>query len=256
MDLKSVMLSNLKAGPDDGLEAGQFTAYASTWTQTPDSYGDVVKKGAFKETIAEWAKSGSTLPILYGHDIYDPFNNIGGADVKAGDLIEDDHGLLVKATLDLENPTAMQVYRLLKGRRINQMSFAFEVLESGDTEVPKADGGDEKVRVRELRKMKLFEISVVPQGANSDTEVLAVKANVQALSQELKAGKVISTKNLEKLTAARDALDAVITAAGDSESDDDEANSGKSTEAEALERKAAEDHAKSVLATTAFLLAD
>lgn len=252
MDLKSVTLSNLKAGPDDGLEAGQFEAYASTWTRTPDSYGDVVKAGAFKESLKDWAKSGAVLPILYGHDIHDPFNNLGGA-VK---LEEDDHGLKVRAQLDLENPTAMQVYRMLKGRRINQMSFAFDTLDAGTVEVPKADGSDETTTARELRKMAIHEISVVPFGANSDTEVLAVKANVQALSQELKAGKVISTKNLEKLTAARDALDAVITAAGDSESDDDEANSGKSTEAEALERKAAEDHAKSVLATTAFLLAD
>lgn len=252
MDLKHVVLTNLKAGPDDGLEAGQFEAYASTWTKTPDSYGDVVKAGAFKESLKEWAKSGSVLPILYGHDISDPFNNLGGA-VK---LEEDDHGLKVKAQLDLENPTAMQVYRMLKGRRINQMSFAFDTLDAGTVEVPKAEGSDETVTARELRKMKLHEISVVPFGANSDTEVLAVKANAQTLEHELKAGKTISSKNLESLQTARDAIDAVIKAAEGSNTDDDEANFGKSAEAEALERKAATDRAKSVLATTAFMLAD
>lgn len=253
MDLKSVQLSNLKAGEDDGLEAGQFEAYASTWTLSPDSYGDIVKKGAFKETLAEWAKSSAVLPILYGHDIYDPFNNLGGADAKLGDLIEDEHGLKVRASLDLENPTAMQVYRMLKGRRINQMSFAFDVLESGDVEVPKADGSPDKIRVRELRKMKLHEISVVPFGANSDTEVLAVKANAHAL--ELKAGRTISAKNLESLKTAHAAIGAVISAAGeDSATDEDEANSGKSAAVEAQERKAAADHAKSVLAKAAFIV--
>lgn len=241
MDLKSLTLTNLKAGEDDGLEAGQFEAYASTFTRTPDSYGDVVAKGAFLDTIANWAKSGAVLPILYGHDLQDPFNNLGGADVSKGALTEDDRGLKVKATLDLENPTAMQVYRMLKGRRINQMSFAFDVLESGDVEVPKADGSTQ--HARELRKMNLHEISVVPFGANADTEVLAVKANVA----ELKAGKTISAKNLESLKTAYEALGSVISAADDSAPANDEANSGKDA-AEAQSRKAASEHAMSVLA--------
>ena len=36
----------LKAG-DNGIVEG----YASTWTKTPDSYGDIVIKGAFTETL-------------------------------------------------------------------------------------------------------------------------------------------------------------------------------------------------------------
>lgn len=245
MDLKSLTFTNLKAGEDDGLEAGQFEAYASTFTRTPDSYGDVVAKGAFADTIASWAKSNGVLPILYGHDLQDPFNNLGGADVKAGDLYEDDHGLKVKATLDLENPTAMQVYRLLKGRRINQMSFAFDVLESGDVEVPKADGST--VRARELRKMNLHEISVVPFGANADTEVLAVKAAAEGL----KAGKTISAKNLESLKSAYEALGSVIKTA-DSTTDDDEANSAGDA-SKAQERTLAIARSKSVLSTAAYI---
>lgn len=247
MDLKSLTLTNLKAGPDDGLEAGQFEAYASTFTKTPDSYGDVVAKGAFADTIASWAKSNGVLPILYGHDLYDPFNNIGGADAKLGDLAEDDHGLKVKATLDLENPTAMQVYRLIKGRRINQMSFAFDVLEAADVEVPKADGSGDTVRARELRKMNLHEISVVPFGANAETEILAVKAAAEGL----KAGRTISSKNMESLKTAYEALGSVI-AAADSSTVDDEANSDDEA-AKAQASKAAK-RTQSVLAKAAFLL--
>lgn len=244
MDLKSMRLTGIKAAGDDGVDLaeGEFTAYASTWTREPDSYGDVVAKGAFADTIAEWEKSGSVLPILFGHDLVDPFSNLG----YAKSLVEDDHGLLVHAVLDLENPKAKQVYRMLKGRRINQMSFAYDVLEDGIVEL-----GDEKT-ARELRKMKLHEVSVVPFGANSDTEVLAVKALEQAL--DAKAGKTISAKNLESLETAYAHLGEVIAAAKNSTTDtDDEASRPKSAD-EAQARNSADLRKRSALATMSFLL--
>lgn len=245
MDLKSVTLTGLKAAGDEGidLEAGQFQAYASTWTREPDSYGDVVKKGAFADTLKAWADSGATLPILFGHDLVDPFSNIGGAK----SLVEDDHGLLVTAQLDLENPKAMQVYRMLKGRRINQMSFAFDILEDGIVDL-----GDEKT-ARELRKMNLHEISVVPFGANSDTEVLAVK-HLSASITDLKAGRVLSSKNLDSLIAARDSLTEVIKAAGQEPDNDDEASPAAAADDEAQAGKSKAARSASVLAKMSYLL--
>lgn len=244
MDHKSVKLVGIKAGSDDGLDEGQFTAYFSTWTRTPDSYGDVVAKGAFAETLAEWKASGNTLPILFGHDTVDPFSNIGGAI----DVVEDDHGAKVTAQLDLANPKAAQVYRMLKGRRIGQLSFAFDVLEDATVELeqPKADGSPEKVTARELRKMKLYEVSVVPMGANQDTEVLAVKANVEAL----KSGRSISTKNLASLKSARDAIDAVITAASEVANEDTPKASLVGDVVEEQELKTASARTRSVMAVT------
>jgi HK97 family phage prohead protease len=243
MDLKSVRLTGIKAAGDPGVDLaeGEFLAYASTWTREPDSYGDVVAKGAFADTIEEWEKSDSVLPILFGHDLADPFSNIG----YAKSLTEDDHGLLVHAVLDLENPKAKQVYRMLKGRRINQMSFAFDVLEDGIVDL-----GDEKT-ARELRKMKLHEVSVVPFGANSDTEVLAVKALKESL--ELKAGRTISAKNLEALKTAYDALGAVIKAAEDASDDsNDEASSADAAD-EAQEGKSTAKSKKSALDLVSFI---
>lgn len=254
MDLKSVTLTGIKAGENEGLEPGQFEAYASTWTRTPDSYGDVVKAGAFRETIREWKASGQTLPILFGHDLVDPFSNIGGA----VDLKEDDRGLLVRAQLDLENPKAAQVYRMLKGRRINQMSFAYDVLEDAIVELDTdekspATGQPIKRTARELRKMVLHEISVVPFGANSDTEVLAVKALAAGIDG-LKAGKVLSAKNLESLIAARDSLTTVIKAAGEDNDSDDEASSAASAEDGGQEPKSFVDaRTKSALAMASFI---
>lgn len=245
MDLKSVRLTGLKAAGDDGVDLaeGEFTAYVSTWTKTPDSYGDIVAKGAFAESIAAWEKSDAVMPVLFGHDLTDPFSNLG----YAKSLIEDDHGLLMHAVLDLENPKAKQVYRMLKGRRINQMSFAYDTIEDGIVDL-----GDDKT-ARELRKLVIHEASVVPFGANSDTEVLAVKALEQSL--ELKAGRTISAKNLESLETAYAHLGEVIAAAKASTTDNAiEASSGKSIEDEAQERKSQSARTKSALATMSFLL--
>lgn len=248
MDLKSVTLTGIKAGENEGLEPGQFEAYASTWIKEPDSYGDIVRKGAFGETIREWKASGQTLPILFGHDLVDPFSNIGGA----VDLKEDERGLLVRVQLDLENPKAAQVYRMLKGRRINQMSFAYDVLEDAIVELEEKAPGQGKRTARELRKMALHEISVVPFGANSDTEVLAVKALAAGIDG-LKAGKVLSAKNLESLIAARDSLTVVIKAAGQEPDSDDEASSAAASEDEAQAGKSSLDlRTKSALAMASF----
>lgn len=165
----------IKAGPADSLAEGEFTAYASVFGNK-DSYGDVVMPGAFTDTLAEWKDSGNVIPLLFGHNMSDPDYNIGAV-LEAK---EDDHGLLVKAQLDLESPKAAQVYRLLKGRRLSQMSFAYDVQEGGWATREKAGGGDPE-EYFELRKLKLYEVSTVPIGANQETEILAVKAAQSAL---------------------------------------------------------------------------
>lgn len=155
---------------DEGAGEGIMTAYASTFDVT-DSYGDVVKKGAFLDSLAEWEESGNTIPLLYGHDTKDPFSNIGGV----LEATEDDRGLLVKCQLDLDNAKAEQVYKLLKQKRINQMSFAYDVEEARWADV---DGKE----VYELHKLKLWEVSVVPIGANQDTEIIDVKSGTVSRS--------------------------------------------------------------------------
>ncbi|ALY10732.1 capsid maturation protease [Arthrobacter phage Suppi] len=176
----------VKAGPDDGLKEGQFEAYASVFGNK-DSYGDVVMPGAFDESIANWKDSGNALPLLFGHNMSDPDYNIGHVESAK----EDDHGLLTLNQLDLDSPKAAQVYRLIKGRRINQMSFAYDVLEGGWAKRQKdpegGDGEDNLEEIFELRKLKLYEVSVVPIGANQETEITAVKAAALA-EQQLREG--------------------------------------------------------------------
>jgi len=198
----------IKAGPDDGLAEGQFTAYASVFGNK-DSYGDVVMPGAFAETLAEWASSSNNLPLLFGHNMSDPDYNIGHV-IEAK---EDGHGLLVTAQIDLESAKGAQTYRLLKGRRINQMSFAYDVLEGAW--IDKSEDGAEEFYY-ELRKLRLFEVSVVTIGANPETEILAVKSAADAarhLADGVRAGRVLGAKQLDSLRTAQDAIAAVIAAA-------------------------------------------
>lgn len=184
--LKDVRVE-LKAGPDDGLEEGEFTAYASVFGNK-DSYGDVVVKGAFLESLAEWKGSGFPIPLLFGHNMADPDFNIGTASAE-----EDEFGLLTRGKLALDEPKAAQVYRLLKGRRINQMSFAYDILDGGWAKRTKSDGTEEEFY--ELRRLKLHEISVVPIGANQETSILSVKA-LEAV-KALKPGEVTDSLKAE-----------------------------------------------------------
>ena len=152
---------SVQANPE---QAG-FTGYASTWTRTPDYAGDVVVKGAFAKTLADWEAKGCDVPLLWLHRDADPNAYIGRAK-----CVEDDHGLKVEAILDTDNPTAKQVHKLLKNKQVSEMSFAYRVLDSASVEV------ENGVKANELRELDLLEVSVVPHGCNPDTSIDDVKA--------------------------------------------------------------------------------
>ena len=220
----------VKAGPDDGLEEGEFTAYASVFGNR-DSYGDVVMPGAFANTITAWAKSDDLIPLLFGHNMSDPDYNIGHLITAE----EDDTGLLVHARLDLQNPKSAQTYRLLKGRRIRQMSFAYDVIEGGWEQRKKnPDDDGENPDVEEfyaLRELKLYEVSVVTIGANQDTEILAVKSIPRVADQltaGMKAGRVLSAKNEGEIRTAHEALGRVLEALDTTEDEDKASGRGPS----------------------------
>ena len=87
------------------------------------------------------------------------------------------------------------------------MSFAYDVLDGAKAQ---KDGED----VYEIRDLKLYEVSVVTVGANSETEVLAVKqvpAVTDRILAEVKAGRVLSAKNESEIRSAHDALGRVLT---------------------------------------------
>ena len=145
--------------------AAEFTAYASVFNNT-DSYGDVVQPGAFAKSLSIWEERGAPIPLLWGHNMDDPDYNIG----HVLEASEDDHGLKVRCALDLKSPKGQSVHRLLKSGRVREMSFAFSAT---DTEYGRHEGDP----VRFVKSVDLYEVSVVPLGANPKTSILSVRAS-------------------------------------------------------------------------------
>lgn len=204
-------------GTDDGLEEGQFRALVSVFGNK-DSYGDVVIPGAFAETLAAWQAKGDSIPVYWSHQMSDPDMNIGWV-VKAEETSD---GLEVVAQIDLDadaSPKAKQAYRLLKGRRVTQFSFAYAIDEGAW--VQRDDDS-----YYELRKLSLYEVGPTPIGANDQTELLGVKGaadHARVLVSEVKAGRVLAKTHIDSLRAAQEAIGAVIDAA---EANDQEKASG------------------------------
>lgn len=197
---------NIKS-PDDSLDEGVFTGYASVFGNR-DSYGDVVVKGAFEESLKDFGTGGSNIPCYWSHQMSNPMMWIG----KTLEAYEDDHGLFVKVQLDLDNPNAAQVHKMIKEKVVNQMSFAFDVLDYAFAE------SEEHGEYLELRKMKIHEVSVVQVGANQATELLDVKDRLT----RLKAGRALSTKNEDQLRQAQSLIEDVLSSIDQSEEKTDD----------------------------------
>lgn len=197
------------AGSDDGLADGEFEAIVSVFDNV-DLYGDVVVAGAFTDTLAAWAAKGDPIPIYYSHQLRDPDMCIGEV-LEAKETAE---GLWVRGRLDIDDPgtsKAPQVYRLMKGRRLTQFSFTYDVDEGSWVEGKNDDGSS--YQYYELRKLKLHEVGPTPIGANPSTELLAVKAaseRAQLFAADVKAGRVLSAAHEDTLRSARTLLKSAI----------------------------------------------
>lgn len=207
MRTKACPVVGLKALPDEtGTDTGEFEAIVSAFGNV-DTYGDRVMRGAFTDTLADWETRGDPIPVIWSHMATDPDMHIGVVE----DAQEREDGLWVRGRIDLDSPKAAQVYRLLKGRRVTQFSFAFDVEDAAEVE---QDGQ----AVFELRKLKLYEVGPCLIGVNQETELLAVKAMRQAAldaEAELKSGRTLSSKNEEKLRTAHEAIGAVLATIAD-----------------------------------------
>ena len=190
-------------------ENGIVEGYASTWTKTPDSYGDIVIKGAFKETLKKRKATGHPFPLCFNHD----FDQIIGAVFEAE---EDDYGLKIRASF-LNTPAAQEKRELVKEGIVWQFSFAYSVLGAeAPTEEEKKQGIYQK-----LTKLDLYEVSLVPVPANQTAIVTEIKNDENA---EVKAGRRNSAKDEELIRDAISALQALLDTADDQGEDESKAN--------------------------------
>lgn len=201
----------LKAG-DNGIVEG----YASTWTKTPDSYGDIVIKGAFTETLKKRKATGHPFPLCFNHD----FDQIIGAVAEAE---EDDFGLKIKASF-LNTALAQEKRELVKEGIVWQFSFAYSVLGS---EEPTAEEKKQGI-YQKLIKLDLYEVSLVPVPANQTAIVTEIKNDgeaqvkeeepeVKEAEPEVKAGRRNSAKDEKLIREAISALQALLDIADDTD---------------------------------------
>lgn len=188
------------------MDGGMVRAYASTFDRDPDSYGDIVAKGAFARTLDEWAAKGDGIhiPLLYGHKTDDPMYNIG----RVSKAYEDERGLYIEAEFDAENEKAQYVRKLVKEGRLYQLSFAYDIRDEAPVEL---DGG---IKANELRDLDLFEVSLVQIPANQHAEVVEVKE----CAEHVKYGRRNSKSDESRIRQAIELLQSVL----DDEQEQDE----------------------------------
>jgi HK97 family phage prohead protease len=141
--------------------AGIFESVVSVFGNV-DAVGDRVLPGAFKASLDRWEASAAPIPCIWSHQWDNPDAHVGY--VLAAE--ERPEGLWVRAQLDVDKPFARQVYDLLKARRVKEMSFAYDVVDSRQ-----ADDG-----ANELTVLELIEVGPTLKGVNPETQLLTVKA--------------------------------------------------------------------------------
>lgn len=151
----------LDADSDMGIVRG----YGS-YFDNKDSDSDIIRRGAYQKTIKE---NGERVKYLYQHDMMQPIG-------KMSELYEDDKGLVFTAEIP-KTRLGKDVIELMKAGVITENSV-------GILPIVRENKGD----YREIREVKLFEISAVTLAANDQAKIMDVKGE----------------RNLEKLYARYD----------------------------------------------------
>lgn len=189
-----------------------FSGYGAVFGNT-DAGGDVIKKGAFAQTIQEAKSSGVWPAMLEQHG--DFFN--GGSMTPVGvwtDLSEDDTGLAVQGKF-APTPRGQELYALAKmtprpaltGLSIGYIPVKWSIND-------KADG--KTTPRRTLEQIKLMEISLVTFPMNGKARVRNVKSEdfterdfEQMLTRDAgftrSEARVIINQGFKTLSAMRDA---------------------------------------------------
>lgn len=152
---KQIAYTNLELRAIDDSEDGwTVSGYAAVFDSPsePMPFTEYVKRGAFRKTI----KDGADVRLLIDH------TGVPLARTKSGTLKlrEDEKGLYMEARLDPNNPDAVKMRSALMRGDVSQMSFAFETIK---------DAWNKDRTVRELREVKLHDVSIVTYPAYEET---------------------------------------------------------------------------------------
>ena len=169
---------------DANAKIGEFSGYASVFDSV-DLGGDQIQKGAYTKTLNEWSSKGMLPQMLYYHNSYD----IIGEWTK---MVEDSKGLYVEGRLWIRGEEKMEnaqrAYNILKSNSVKGLSIGFGIPEGG-AEEQEFNGG----RIRILKEIQLFEVSIAPWAMEPKASVNNVKSIVG------ENGQISSKREVERV---------------------------------------------------------
>lgn len=153
--------------------AGSFTGYGAVFGNV-DSYGDMIQKGAFKDTLREAKKAGRMPKMLLEHGM--GFGALDAIPVGAWTSMEEDEtGLKVSGELfALDTERGKYIYEGLKSGAIDGLSIGYRVRDA-------AFGTKPDDPRRTLKKIDLHEVSIVTFPANDLARTDAVKGQIDEI---------------------------------------------------------------------------
>lgn len=146
---------------------GYFAVFNSNYELWPKA-SEQVAPGAFRETL------GGDIRALADHDTR---LVLGRTTAGTLSLREDDKGLFGTIKINEQDGDAMNLYARVQRGDVSQCSFGFDILDEEYIEQP--DGGALWI----IRKVKLYEVSVVTFPAYVETAVSARKADMDTILQ-------------------------------------------------------------------------
>ena len=151
-----------KGGP---VIEGYFSVFNRDYELWPGAV-EQVAPGAFRETL------GGDIRALANHDTR---LVLGRTTTGTLTLREDDKGLFGTIKMNEQDSDAMNLYARVQRGDVSQCSFGFDILDEEFTE--RSDGSV----LWTIRKVKLYEVSVVTFPAYVETAVSARKAEVDTI---------------------------------------------------------------------------
>lgn len=153
---KTLQVKFTSAAKAEDDEYYHFEGYGAVFGNI-DSYGDVILKGAFVDSLKEMQPR-----LCYQHWMSDVIGVIDEA-------FEDDKGLYIKCRIPKMHMQGASVASLIKCGGLNEMSIGY-------SEVNVSTGTVDERRIQYLEKLKLYEISVVSHAANKEALITSFKS--------------------------------------------------------------------------------
>ncbi|WP_172972185.1 HK97 family phage prohead protease [Roseibium aquae] len=131
-----------------------IAGYGATFGDQPDTYGDIIRAGAFAETLK--GRQASDVVMLWQHSTSDVIG-------LWTEIREDETGLYVKGQLNLETQRGREAASLVKQGALNGLSIGFRVQSDGAEMTPEG--------LRQITKAELWEVSLVTFPANTNARL-------------------------------------------------------------------------------------